>query len=158
MLKKSVSPSVQFLIYVVVSFLVIRRLGSELTDQALSDITELPVPLNLTLYAQPICSWSPSRKVLRISPSRSTFPIPVSTSSCAFNPQVTLKSLDLTPIWKKLSGEMPSTPLRTSCQTTCPHMSPVLKQSAIPSGLKSRLIGAMQSFVVCTIRAEISRL
>ena len=34
--------------------LVIRRLGSELTDQALSDITELPVPLNLTLYAQPM--------------------------------------------------------------------------------------------------------
>ena len=34
--------------------LVIRKLGSELTDQALSDITELPVPLNLTLYAQPM--------------------------------------------------------------------------------------------------------
>lgn len=32
--------------------LVIKKLGSELTDQALSDITELPIPLNVTWFAQ----------------------------------------------------------------------------------------------------------
>ena len=34
--------------------LVIKKLGSELTDQALSDITELPIPLNVTWFAQPM--------------------------------------------------------------------------------------------------------